>query len=115
MVGLKLLLDTNILIALEDPKPLEPALAALSQKAQLHGLVLFIDEAAVRDIERDADLVRRARTLSKVRRFPLLEGVAHTPDSELSVKFGPIRSENDRCDVLMLDSLQLGVVDFLIS
>lgn len=115
MAGLKLLLDTNILIALEDPKPLEPALAALSQKAQLHGLMLFIDEAAVRDVERDSDVVRRERTLSKLRRFPMLEGVAHTPDAELEVRFGPHKNDNDRCDVLMLDSLQLGVVDFLVS
>jgi ribosomal protein S18 acetylase RimI-like enzyme len=115
MAGLKLLLDTNILIALEDPKPLEPALAALSQKAQLHGLVLFIDEAAVHDIQRDPDETRRERTLSKLRRFPILEGVAHTTDADLQTRFGSVRNDNDRCDVLMLDSLHLGVVDFLVS
>ena len=115
MAGLKLLLDTNILIALEDPKPLEPALAALSQKAQLHGLALFLDEAAVRDVERDPDAMRRDRTLSKLRRFPILEGVAHTPEIALERKFGPIKGDNDRCDTLMLDSLQLNVVDFLVS
>lgn len=115
MAGLKLLLDTNVLIALEDPKPLSPAIAALSQKAQLHGLTLFVHEAAVRDVERDPDAGRRALTLSKLARFPILENVAHGSDSALEVRFGPIKNDNDRCDVRMLDCLRLGVVDFLVT
>ncbi|MES1190005.1 MAG: GNAT family N-acetyltransferase [Steroidobacter sp.] len=115
MVGLKLLLDTNLLIALEDPKPLRPAVAELSQKAQLHGLTLFVDEAAVRDIERDKDVSRRDITLSKVQRFPMLKDVAHDDDSKLEARFGLIRGDNDRSDVLMLDTLNLRVVDFLIT
>lgn len=115
MAGLKLLLDTNVLIALEDPKPLPPAVAALSQKAQLYGLTLFVHEAAVRDVERDPDPSRRALTLSKFNRFPLLEQVAHGPDTALEAHFGPLKNENDRCDVRMLDCLRLGVVDFLVT
>jgi ribosomal protein S18 acetylase RimI-like enzyme len=115
MAGLKLLLDTNIVIALEDFKPLSADLAALSQKAQLHGLTLFIDEAAIRDVNRDPDLERRTRTLSKLSRFPLLEEVAHSNEDSILTRFGHSKHDNDRCDALMLDSLYLGIVDFLIS
>jgi ribosomal protein S18 acetylase RimI-like enzyme len=115
MAGLKLLLDTNVLIALEDSKPLQPAIAALSQKAQLHSLTLFVHEAAVRDVERDSDINRRTLTLSKINRFPILEQVAHGGDAELEAKFGSIKNDNDRCDVRMLDCLRLGVVDFLVT
>jgi ribosomal protein S18 acetylase RimI-like enzyme len=115
MAGLKLLLDTNVLIALEDPKPLPPAIAALSQKAQLHGLTLFVHEAAVRDVGRDPDVNRRGLTLSKLARFPILEQVAHGSDSALEDHFGSIKNDNDRCDVRMLDCLRLGVVDFLVT
>lgn len=115
MAGLKLLLDTNVLITLEDPKPLPPAVAALSQKAQLYGLTLFVHEAAVRDVQRDRDDERRALMLSKLNRFPILEQVAHGPDAELEAQFGPLRNDNDHCDVRMLDCLRLGVVDFLIT
>ncbi len=107
MAGLKLLLDTNIVIALEDFKPLSVDLASLSQKAQLHGLTLFIDEAAIRDVNRDSDLERRTRTLSKLSRFPLLENVAHSDEPSILAKFGPSKNDNDRCDALMLDSLHL--------
>lgn len=103
------------MIALEDFKPLSADLAALSQKAQLHGLTLFIDEAAIRDVNRDPDLERRTRTLSKLSRFPLLEEVAHSNDDAIVARFGHSKNDNDRCDALMLDSLYLGIVDFLIS
>jgi GNAT superfamily N-acetyltransferase len=115
MAGLKLLLDTNIVIALEDPGSIAPALAQLSEKSQLHGLSLFIDEACIADIKRDSNLARRAATLSKLSKFPMLKDVAHRTDAQLTERFGEMKKPNDRCDVLMLDTLELNAVDFLIS
>src|SRR3569833_156397 len=115
MAGLKLLLDTNIVIALEDPRTVPPGMASLVQKAQIHGLTLFLDDACEADIERDPNLERREATLSKLRKFPALPGVAHRSEPEMVARFGDIRSPNDRCEVLMLDTLDLNVVDFLVS
>jgi ribosomal protein S18 acetylase RimI-like enzyme len=115
MAGLKLLLDTNILIALEDNRPLSADLASLSEKAQLHGLTLFVDEAVDRDVARDRDPERRERTLTKIRRFPRIEGVAHSDANTLEARFGSAKDDNDSCDILLLDTVFLGVVDFLIS
>jgi ribosomal protein S18 acetylase RimI-like enzyme len=115
MAGLKLLLDTNIVIALEDPRTVPPGVALLAQKAQLHGLTLYLDDACVADIERDPNLERREATLSKLHKFPTLPNVAHRSDAELTARFGDVRTPNDRCDVLMLDTLDRNVVDFLVS
>ena len=115
MAGIKLLLDTHIFIALEDPKTVPPGIALLAQKAHQHGLALYLDEACVADIRRDPNLERRDATLSKLEKFPVLPGIAHTIEPDLINRFGPIRKPNDRCDVLMLDTLDMNVVDFLIS
>jgi ribosomal protein S18 acetylase RimI-like enzyme len=114
MAGLKLLLDTNIVIELEDPRPLSADTAALSQRAQLYGLTLYTHEASLRDVERDRNVERRTLTLSKLKRYPMLEEVAHDEFGLIAI-FGPIKDDNDRCDVLMLDALRLGIVDFLVS
>lgn len=115
MVGIKLLLDTNIFIALEDPKVVPPAAAALSQKIQQHGFSVFLHEASVQDVNRDQDHHRRDIILSKLAKFQILSNVAHRCEAVLTERFGAINSANDRCDVLMLDALDLGVVDFLLT
>ena len=115
MAGLKFLVDTNVFIALEDPKIVPPLVAELAQKAQLHSIGLFLDEASIEDVNRDADVARRIITLSKLQKFPVLSRVAHKTAAELDNRFGPAHKPNDQCDVLMLDTLDLGVVDFLVS
>lgn len=115
MAGSRLLLDTNIFIALEDPKIVPTHVAALAQKASLHGLSLFLDEACVEDIKRDRNPERRATTLSKLSKFPLLADVAHRSLETQIARFGQARDNNDRCDALLLDTLELGVVDFLVT
>jgi len=111
----KFLLDTNIFIALEDPKVVPPQVAVFAQKSSLHGVALYLDEACVADIRRDPNLERRTATLSKLAKFPLLESVAHRGLDLQQQRFGAIKNEHDRCDVQMLDTLDLGIVDFLIS
>jgi len=115
MAGPKLLLDTNIFIPLEDPRIVPPAIAELAQKAHRYGIELYLDEACIEDIRRDPDLERREATLSKLRKFPVLDSIAHRKLADQESRFGPIRDDNDRCDVLMLDTLDLGIVDFLIT
>jgi ribosomal protein S18 acetylase RimI-like enzyme len=115
MFGSKLLLDANILIALEDPRVVPPGVASLAQKSQLYSIALFLDEACVEDIKRDPNLMRREATLSKLEKFPVLIGVAHRPLSEQVARYGAIRDQNDWCDVQMLDTLDLGIVDFLVT
>src|SRR5277367_2149715 len=99
MFGSKLLLDANILIALEDPRVVPPGVAALAQKSQLHSIALFLDEACIEDIKRDPNLMRREATLSKLEKFPVLVSVAHRPLPEQVTRYGAINDQNDWCDV----------------
>jgi ribosomal protein S18 acetylase RimI-like enzyme len=115
MTGSKFLLDANIFIRMEDPTVVHPSVAALAQKAHLHRVGLYLDEACIEDIRRDPKLERRAATLSKLSKFPVLNQVAHRDTGDQISRFGNISSDNDRCDVLMLDTLDLGIVDFLIT
>ena len=94
MAGLKLLLDTNIVIALEDPKPLASQTAEFMQRVQLHGLRLFTHEASLRDVGRDANDQRRTLTLSKLARYVMLEEVAHD-EPALQQLFGTIKDDNE--------------------
>lgn len=92
-----------------------PATAMLAEKAQRHGIRLTLDEASIADIYRDSNDERRTLTLSKLSKFPVLKGIAHSPEAELTARYGSIRKDNDRCDVLMLDTVELGIVDFLVT
>jgi len=115
MGGSKLLLDANIFIPMEDPKVVPPGVATLAQKAHLYGISLYLDEACIDDIKHDQNLERREATLSKLTKFPVLNDVAHRSEADRVKRFGAINNDNDRCDVTMLDTLDLGVVDFLIT
>ena len=115
MASSKLLLDTNIFISLEDAAIVPASVAALAQKAALYGLSLFLHEASILDVQRDANLTRRAGTLSKLQKFQVLRDIAHRAPDELIARFGSVRNDNDRCDVCLLDTLDLNIVDFLIT
>jgi hypothetical protein len=75
MSALKFLIDTNIVIGLEDNRPVEAGLADLTRRCSANGVRLFIDAAVDDDIRRDTDLVRRAVTLSKLEKFERLKGI----------------------------------------
>ncbi len=113
--GRKLLIDTNVVIGLEDWKELEPAFARLLTLCSRHGHRLYVHEAALDDLARDSDLARRRITLSKLEKFERLSGVISPPESELVVAFGRIANDNDRVDVSLLQALKVGAVDFLVT
>ena len=60
----KYLIDTNVIIGLEDWKEVSPELAALTQIAARHGVGVFVHAAARDDIARDPDVARRSVSLS---------------------------------------------------
>lgn len=112
----KLLIDTNILIALEDDRRVDQSFAKLSQSCQLHGIQLYVHEISKQDIERDKDQSRKAIILSKLEKFIPLEGI-RTPEVELlSAEYGTINKPNDYVDCALLYALnEINAVDFLIT
>jgi hypothetical protein len=75
MAGFKLLVDTNIVIALEDPQPVEASLAELVRLCNEYSVGIFVDEATYEDVYRDEDTERRGVTLSKLEKFQKLRGI----------------------------------------
>ncbi len=112
----KLLLDTNILIGLEDDKKTELSLAQLSQLANKHGIGLHIHEVQRKDVDRDNNTRRKAITLSKLEKFAKIEGIPEHTDDELTLRYGAIRNDNDRVDCELLHAIDVSnAADFLVS
>lgn len=109
------LIDTNVIIHLEDNKTVEPAFSALTSLAAKHKVDIFVHEAARDDVGRDKDAARRAISLSKLGKFQTLSKVRGLTAAELSNAFGPLPKHNDIVDATLLHALHIGAVDFLVS
>jgi ribosomal protein S18 acetylase RimI-like enzyme/rRNA-processing protein FCF1 len=113
--GRSFLIDTNIIIQLEDHKPVQREFSEMMRRCHEHGVTLYVHEASERDVRRDRDSQRQAVTLSKLAKFPRISRVPTSPDSVLESRFGGIANEHDRVDVALLNALDRNVVDFLVT
>lgn len=111
----RVLIDTNVLIALEDPGQTDPVAADFARRCQAGGITVYIHPATRLDFQRDRDDRRRAISNSRMEKFPCLAPIPLPPPAELNAKFGPIRSDNDAVDVALLHALSIDAVDILIS
>jgi GNAT superfamily N-acetyltransferase len=107
---LRLLLDTNVLIPLQDSlQVLSESLANLHRLAVQGGHQILYHPATISDFERDPNVARREKNLRHIKRYPALENVAacpwNTPD------LGP----NDACDNEILYALHCDAVHALIT
>src|ERR1019366_7439494 len=114
MSGHKVLIDTNVIIELEDHKEVSPVFARLLQLCAQHSVRIFVHELALADIERDTNLVRKGITRSKIKKFEQLTGIRQPPREVPAEQFGTINKENDLVDVAQLHALDIGAVDFLV-
>jgi hypothetical protein len=107
---MRFLLDTNILIPLEDSQiPLVDSLANFVRIASEHGHLLVYHPASEDDINRDANLDRRTRTLQRLRQYTRLDGPApcpwNMPDTDI----------NDASDNEILYALYCDAVHALVT
>jgi predicted nucleic acid-binding protein/predicted GNAT family N-acyltransferase len=115
MSAQRFLIDTNVFIGLEDNAVVAPDFASFQQLANKHGATIFVHEAALDDIRRDKDLVRRDVSLSKLNKFPVVKKMTGISNLVLEEKFGRIRKHNDIVDATLLHALEIGVADFLVT
>ena len=107
---LRLLLDTNILIPLQDSMlVLAPSLANFVRLAGVGGHQLLYHPASVADIERDKNSDRRTRTLARLPQYTQLT------DAPKSPKNGAQTSPNDACDNDILYALECSAVHALVT
>ena len=115
MNNFKLLIDTNVVIGLEDAQPVQVSLAELVRLSSEHAVGLFVDGANYDDVARDRDTGRRTVTLSKLAKFQQLRGVPVPNSAAIAARFGCIKNENDQSDVRLLVALDAKAVDFLVT
>jgi GNAT superfamily N-acetyltransferase len=115
MSGFKLLIDTNVLIGLEDAQPVQASLSEFVRLCGENGVSLFVDGANYDDVQRDPNIARRAVTLSKLEKFPRLRDVPPHYYSKLVAQSGSIKNKNDEADMRLLSAVEAKAVDFLVS
>ena len=77
---MRFLLDTNVLIPLEDSQlPLEPSLTSFVRLAHLHGHVLLYHPASEDDIREDRNVDRRNQTLQRLGQYERLDARPECP------------------------------------
>lgn len=109
------LIDTNVIIYLEDNRTVEPAFSALTNLAAKHKVDIFVHEAARDDIGRDSNLERRRISLSKLSKFQKLSKVRGLTPADLEAAFGRLSRPNDVVDATLLHALLIGAADFLVT
>jgi predicted nucleic acid-binding protein len=109
------LIDTNILIGLEDNRAVDPAYSEFTSLAAKHKVDVFVHEAARDDIARDSDAGRRKISLSKIAKFQVLSKVRSLTQAQLEATFGAIRKPNDLVDATLLHAITIGAADFLVT
>jgi hypothetical protein len=110
---MKILIDTNILIHIEDPKELTQSLQELLSIIRENGHRVFVHPASVVDISKDPDETRKNITLSKLKGYPQL--TAPTPDAEFLSIVGAGRTPNDIIDNQILFAIYKNAADFLVT
>ena len=107
---LRFLLDTNVLIPLEDSFiELAPHLANFVRLANLGGHQLLYHPASEADIRRDTNVERRNRTLSRLRQYTRLQDGPRCPWNNAAT------SPNDACDNEILFALENNAAHALVT
>lgn len=111
-----LLIDTNILIPLEDTaKELPQEFADFRRICSDLGYQIFIHPEQASDINRDKNQTRREIVLSRIRQYPQIPNPPTVSDAELQANGWNQNKDNDRVDNLLLQALNRGAVHFLIT
>lgn len=107
---LRFLLDTNVLIPLQDSyQLLEANLANFVRLANLGGHQLLYHPATVADFRRDHDIERRERNLQRLNLYSQLDNPASCPWNT------PETSPNDVCDNEILYALACDAIHALVT
>jgi GNAT superfamily N-acetyltransferase len=117
-MSLKILIDTNIFIQLEEPDNtgfLRSDFAEFSRLAKKHGVSIFCHPESEEDLKHDENTERRQKSLLNYSAYPKLENPPTAEAPELEALFKGINNSNDFIDCQILYSLQCNCTEFLIS
>ncbi len=112
---MKFLLDTNIILGIEDHHQVDKTFASLTRKISEHNVRVYIDPAVRDDVQRDRDETRRAITLSKLDKFESLKSAGQIFVDRISQQTGAPLRPNDESDIRLLAAIAANAADFLIT
>lgn len=110
---MRFLIDTNILIHLEDNKVIQDEFSKLYSLAIENQCEVLYHKACIEDIKRDKNTERKEIITSKLQKYSSMQNPA-IMDSAFSEKVGE-KNDNDRIDNIQLFQVHKGYVEFLIS
>ena len=112
---MRILIDTNILIPMEDSSvELNEQLAQLSRLASGKHQILFHPASKI-DIDRDKDQLRKKSILTRLAKYLELEEPPIFGSNEEEILFGKPKKDNDKVDNLILLALHKNCVHWLIT
>ena len=110
----KILIDTNIIINLEDNKEIGTNYSAFNRICAEYGIQIYIHESSYQDILQDKNEDRKKISLSKLEKYPRIHKTPRTKQQK-EADFGPIKNSHDEVDTDLLVSLELNLTDVLIT
>ncbi|CAN5447824.1 hypothetical protein BH10BAC1_BH10BAC1_05890 [soil metagenome] len=110
---MKLLIDTNILIHLEDHKVINELFAKFYQISISNKCDVYYHPQCLKDFKRDKDNERQQITISKLQKYVAMPSPA-TPTEEFINLVGQ-KKENDEVDNIQLYQVVKGYVDYFIT
>ena len=113
---MKVLFDTNILIALETPGEILPeSLAEMVRLARELKYDIRVHPSQVEDLKRDKDEHRQEVQLSRLRQYPELDDPPVPTKAGLEMLGWSEANDNDRIDNLLLFAVKRSAVSFLVT
>ena len=109
------LIDTNILIELEDYHEVDAAFAKFHARASVHKVDIYVHELSKDDIKRDRNIRRREISLSKIAKYPVLKKRLGLEREKLAEIYGSLKRPNDVVDATLLHAIESGAADFLVT
>lgn len=110
---MRILVDTNILIQLEDNKVIENDFSIFYNLAVSNKCEIYYHNACLRDIAKDKNQVRKEIITSKFAKYSVLPNPAPF-DNEFSKSIGE-KNDNDRIDNIQLYQLVKGYVELFVT
>ncbi len=113
---MKVLIDTNILIHVEDPKEMPTDLQKLFQLINSVKAEVYYHQASAQDLNSDTDTERKKIVISKLSKYkslPTQQKFSH--DQDFASKIGSSNTKNDHIDAQLLFSIYCKVVDYFIT
>ncbi len=113
---MNILIDTNILIPLEDTgRMLDPSLAKMRKLSEQNGHVLYIHPVQREDIHRDRDENRRRIVLSRLDQYQSIPAPPSLSEKDIQDYGWSQNNERDRVDNLLLHALCRGAIHLFVT